>query len=212
MLISSACIKGYRNLKEVNLELNRLAIFIGENNSGKSNILRALTLPFLNNEIGAINKNLGWDDINGELKNEYFDFLKTNIDTIKQKELNIEDFEIIIPYVSVKVSFQPKDADEFYVRKWNNSLEEDKSLYQIEYKYSVENPKQLLEHLENILNGKTESDVENLKLNLLPIEMYKYKIIVPATNAQVGFTDLINFKYNSLTAEKDDFSRARWLH
>src|SRR5690606_21804045 len=56
------------------------------------------------------------------------------------------------------------------------------------------------------LNGKAENDVENLKLNLLPIEMYKYKIMVPATNEQVGFTDLINFKYDSLAAERDDFS------
>lgn len=206
MLISSACIKGYRNLKEVNLKLNRLVIFIGENNSGKSNLLKAMTLPFLNNEIGNVNKNLGWDDINNELKKAYFDFIKTNLESIKQNELELINFESIIPFVSVKVSFEPKGADEFYVRKWNNSLEGAKALYQIEYKYSVDNPKQLLEHIINILADKTEDDVDKLQLNLLPIEMFKYVIVVPITNEQVSFTDLTNFKYNSLAAERDDFS------
>ncbi|MGT4651179.1 ATP-dependent nuclease [Bacillus cereus] len=206
MLISSACIKGYRNLKEIDLKLNRLVIFIGENNSGKSNLLKAMTLPFLNNEIGNVNKNLGWDDINNELKKKYFDFVKSNLEKIKQKELEIKDFESIIPFVSVKVTFEPKGADEFYVRKWNNSLEDGKSLYQIEYKYFVESPKQLLEHITNILADKTQNDVDKMKLNLLPIEMFKYVIVVPITNEQVGFTDLTNFKYNSLAAERDDFS------
>ena len=108
MLISSACIKGYRNLKSVDLELNRLVIFIGENNCGKSNLLRAITLPFLNNEIGNVSKNLGWHDINNELKNTYFNFIKSNLEKIKHLEIDIKEFESIIPSVSVMVAFEPK--------------------------------------------------------------------------------------------------------
>ncbi|MFK5710237.1 AAA family ATPase [Lysinibacillus boronitolerans] len=63
MRISKLLIHGYKNIKDVCLELNRLVIFIGENNSGKSNLLRATTLPLVNNEIGAVNKNLSWQDI-----------------------------------------------------------------------------------------------------------------------------------------------------
>ncbi|MGF9975495.1 ATP-dependent nuclease [Viridibacillus arvi] len=206
MLISSACIKGYRNLKEVNLKLNRLVIFIGENNSGKSNILKAMTLPFLNNEIGSTNKNLGWDDINNEVKRDYFEFIKLNIEKIINDEIEIDDFEKIVPYVSVKVTFTSKGSDEFYVRKWNNSLEGPKGLYQIEYRYMVENVKQLLDHVKSILVGKSQEDIEKMKLNLLPIEMYKYSVTIPLTNEQVAFTDLSNFKYDSLAAERDDFS------
>ena len=36
------------------------------------------------------------------------------------------------------------------------------------------------------------------KMNLLPIELYKYSIIVPSTGEQVTFNELVNFKYNSL--------------
>ena len=206
MLITSAYIKGYRNLKDVNLKLNRLAIFIGENNSGKSNILRAMTLPFLNNEVGSINKNLGWDDINNELKKEYFEFIKVNISKIINGEIETDEFQKVVPYVSVKVTFTPKGSDEFYVRKWNNSLEDTAGLYQVEYRYVVENTKQLLEHVKNILDEKSQNDIDKMKLNLLPIEMYKYSVIVPITNEQVAFTDLSSFKYDSLAAERDDFS------
>ncbi|WP_354680204.1 AAA family ATPase [Macrococcoides caseolyticum] len=206
MLISRACIKGYRNLKEVNLKLNRLVIFIGENNSGKSNILKAMTLPFLNNEIGNINKNLGWDDINNELKKNYFEFIKLNIEKIINNQIEVDDFQKVVPSVFVKVTFTPKGSDEFYVRKWNNSLEDSEGLYQIEYRYIIENIKQLLDHVKIILVGKSQDDIEKMKLNLLPIEMYKYSLVIPKTNEQVAFTDLSNFKYDSLAAERDDFS------
>ncbi|UOR10984.1 ATP-dependent nuclease [Halobacillus amylolyticus] len=43
-------------------------------------------------------------------------------------------------------------------------------------------------------------------MNLLPIEFYKYQIIIPTTNEKVSFTELSYFKYNSLAAERDDFS------
>lgn len=121
-------------------------------------------------------------------------------------EIDIKEFESIIPSVSVMVAFEPRGADEYYVRKWNNSLDDEKPLYQIEYRYVVENPNQLLEHISRILTDKCEGDVENMKLNLLPIEMFKYSIVVPSTNEQVAFNDLISFKYDSLAAERDDFS------
>jgi putative ATP-dependent endonuclease of the OLD family len=207
MLISSACIKGYRNLRNIDdLKLNRLVIFIGENNSGKSNLLKAITLPFLNNEIGNVSKNLGWHDINNDSKNAYFDFIKTNLEKMKNSELDIKDFVSIIPSVSVMVTFEPEGVDEYYVRKWNNSLDDENPLYQIEYRYLVGNPNQLLEHVTKILADKCEEDIENMKLNLLPIEMFKYLIVNPTTNEQVAFNDLTSFKYNSLAAERDDFS------
>ncbi|UAS27203.1 AAA family ATPase [Staphylococcus pseudintermedius] len=207
MLISKAFIKGYRNLKEIELELNRMVIFIGENNSGKSNILKAITLPFLNNEIGSVNKNLRWDDINNELKEVYFEFIKSNIEKIMNDQIEISEFQEVVPTVLVRVTFTPKGSDEFFVRKWNNSLDDIEGLYQIEYRYIIENTKQLLEHLKIILDGKTQDDIDKMKLNLLPIEMYRYSVVIPKTNEQVAFTDLSNFKYDSLAAERDDFSQ-----
>lgn len=160
----------------------------------------------MNNEIGNINKNLGWDDINNELKKNYFEFIKLNIEKIINNQIEVDDFQKVVPSVFVKVTFTPKGSDEFYVRKWNNSLEDSEGLYQIEYRYIIENIKQLLDHVKIILVGKSQDDIEKMKLNLLPIEMYKYSLVIPKTNEQVAFTDLSNFKYDSLAAERDDFS------
>ncbi|MGS4992809.1 ATP-dependent nuclease [Bacillus cereus] len=206
MIISKAHVYGYRNLKDIEIELNRLVIFIGENNSGKSNLLRAITLPFLNDEMGSVSKILGWHDINNDLKKEYFEFIVDNFERIKESGVEVEEFTNFIPFVTVNVTFKPNGADEYYVRKWNNSIDEEEPLYQIEYRYYVENPNQLLEHVMKILSDKSKDAIENIKMNLLPIEMYKHSVVIPSTNEQVTFNDLISFKYNSLAAERDDFS------
>ncbi|MDF2083780.1 AAA family ATPase [Bacillus pseudomycoides] len=206
MIISKAHVYGYRNLKDIEIELNRLVIFIGENNSGKSNLLRAITLPFLNDEMGSVSKVLGWHDINNDLKKEYFEFIIENFERIKESGVEVKEFTSFIPFVTVNVTFKPNGADEYYVRKWNNSIDEEEPQYQIEYRYYVENPNQLLEHVIKILSDKSKDAIENIKMNLLPIEMYKYSVVIPSTNEQVTFNDLISFKYNSLAAERDDFS------
>jgi putative ATP-dependent endonuclease of the OLD family len=206
LIISKVHIQGFRNLKEIDIELNRLVILIGENNGGKSNLLKAITLPFINDEIGNVNKNLGWHDINNELKQKYFDYIKKNISRLKNFKVELEEFLEHIPFVKVNVTFQPDGTDEYYVRKWITSLEGQETEFSIEYRFNIENPKDLLDHVTKIISDKDEDDIDNLKMNLLPIEMYKYSIVVPTTNEPVSFTDLINFKYNSLAAERDDFS------
>ncbi|WP_333880478.1 ATP-dependent nuclease [Lysinibacillus capsici] len=205
MLISKASIYGYRNFKQIDLSFNRLVIFIGENNSGKSNLLRAITLPFVNNEIGSVNKNLGWHEINNDLKRNYFDFIEANLDRIKSADLSLEEFQEQIPYVSVKVAFTPEGADEYFVHKWISSIN-DEILYEIEYHFNVANPAELLQHITQILLDKTATEIKNIQINLLPIEMYQYSINIPSIQEPVAFNDLINFKYNSLSAERDDFS------
>ncbi len=43
--ISRLIIKNYRNLKEIDIHLSDTVALIGENNSGKSNLLLAVTKP-----------------------------------------------------------------------------------------------------------------------------------------------------------------------
>lgn len=50
MKISRLIVKNYRNLRDIDICLGESVILIGENNSGKSNLLRAVTLPFLTDE------------------------------------------------------------------------------------------------------------------------------------------------------------------
>ncbi|MDY8164016.1 ATP-dependent nuclease [Bacillus thuringiensis] len=204
MKISQIQIKNYRNLDDINIKVNRLVIFIGENNSGKSNLLKAITLPFVNDEIGSVNKNLGWQDIGNSAKAKYFNFLQENLDSIKNGDISLESFIEALPVIKVEVTFEPEDADEYYVHKWINSIDGTSPHYAISYQFCVENPKDLLTHVSKILSDTDE--IENIKMNLLPIEMFKYTIVVPFTKEQVAFNDLTKFKYNALAAERDEFS------
>lgn len=204
MIISKVHIQNYKNLRDVNIEFNRLIIFIGENNSGKSNLLKAITLPFLHDEIGSLNKNLGWHDINNSAKVRYFKYIMENIEDIRKGNVDFQSFIDVIPVVKVEVSFEPDGADEYYIHKWVNSIDEEKPHYAIRYQFFIDNPNELLVHIGKVLQD-TDS-IDNIKMNLLPIELYKYSIIIPSTGEQVAYSDLTNFKYNSLAAERDDFS------
>lgn len=46
MKISRVQIKNFRNIGSIDVQLTDVVTLIGENNSGKSNFLYALTLPF----------------------------------------------------------------------------------------------------------------------------------------------------------------------
>ena len=50
MRISKIQIQNFRNIKSINVQLGDIVTLIGENNSGKSNFLYALTLPFLSDD------------------------------------------------------------------------------------------------------------------------------------------------------------------
>lgn len=166
--------------------------------------MKAVTLPFLNDEIGNLSKNLGWQDINKEAKEVYFNFIKENLQEIKSGNLDLDEFVKVLPHVLVEVTFEPDGADEFYVHKWINSLDGDKPSYAIRYQFFVKSPKELLSHITKII--KDIDIIDNVKMNLLPIEFFKYSITIPLTGEQVSYNDLINFKYNALAAERDEFS------
>jgi len=202
--ISHVHIQNYRNLEDINIELNRLVIFIGENNSGKSNLLKAITLPFLNDEIGNVSKNLDWQDINNSAKTRYFKYIQENLEDIKNGGGNLESFTEVIPMVKVEVTFKPDGPDEYYVHQWTDSIEGETPSYSISYQYRIESPSDLLTHIEKVL--KETDTIETIKMNLLPIELYKYFITVSSTGEQVAYSDLANFKYNALAAERDEFS------
>lgn len=57
MKITHVKIRNYRNLRDIDIGLAETVAIIGENNSGKSNFLKAITLPFLNMLNGYCVKN-----------------------------------------------------------------------------------------------------------------------------------------------------------
>lgn len=62
MKISRVIIENYRNLKNVDVTLGSTVTLIGENNSGKSNFMRAISIPLLSDDSGG-SKRLSWHTI-----------------------------------------------------------------------------------------------------------------------------------------------------
>ena len=50
MKITHVKVCNYRNLRNIDIGLAETVAIIGENNSGKSNFLKAITLPFLTDD------------------------------------------------------------------------------------------------------------------------------------------------------------------
>lgn len=206
MYISNVKIKNYRNLEDVNISIGKLVVLIGENNSGKSNLLRAVTLPFLNDDVGNINKTLAWEDINKKSRDKYFEFLIEHYDEISDGLMEVNEFSKKLPEVIVELELSPNPGEEYYVKNWIvKKSEEDKFTYKIRYVYKVKDASALYDHVKNILPTE-KSEINEIQMNLLPIHFFQYFIVVPETEVSVSFTDLNNFKYNSLIAERDDFS------
>lgn len=59
MIINKVQIDNYRNLKHIDIEMHNIVTLIGENNSGKSNFLRAISIPLTKDDSGLIKGFLG---------------------------------------------------------------------------------------------------------------------------------------------------------
>lgn len=210
MKISRLKIQNFRNIRNVEVQLGTVVALIGENNSGKSNFLYALTLPFLSDE-SAINKNLSWTDINAEAKADYYQFILRHKDEIIADTITLEAFASALPVVSVEVDLAPKDDEFYFVKDICYSADTPNGmLYGLKYEYKVSHPEDLLAHVRSILASEQidEESIDNVKMNLLPTSMFTYSILVPQKNSKVMHDALRRFKYTALTAERDNFSNS----
>lgn len=208
MKISRLYVKNYRNIKLIDIKLSDVVTVIGENNSGKSNLLRALTLPFLADDAGYMGKTLSWIDINNEEKQRYYDYLLENKERIVTEQISIEEFSEKLPVVIVEVTLKPEETEVYYVKDLSYAVDAEGSvLYGIRYEYKPKNVKQIYELVIEILKKEeiSKDAIEKMKMNLLPTDMYSYSITVPAKGS-VSYDVLKQFRYTSLVAERDDFS------
>lgn len=102
MKISRVIIENYRNLKNVDVTLGSTVTLIGENNSGKSNFMRAISIPLLSDDSGG-SKRLSWHDINRDAKEKYYAFLSQNKERILNGSLSVEQFLPALPEVTIKL-------------------------------------------------------------------------------------------------------------
>lgn len=209
MYISNIKILNYRNLKNVDIELAQTVTIIGSNNSGKSNLLKAITLPFLADEIAYVGKNLTWFDINSSAKNDYYQFLIDNKESILTDKITLKDFEKQIPKIKIEVNITPKKEELYYVKELGYEISEGNISYGLYYEFAPVNDLDFYKTIKSVLKSEdvNSETVNDLKLNLLPIELYKYSIGVP-NKGQISYDILKQFKYTSLMAERDEFSKS----
>ncbi|STQ48387.1 recombination protein F [Enterococcus durans] len=219
MKISNLTIKNYRNIRAIDIKLGNITAFIGNNNSGKSNILRAITLPFLSNDIGYNGKNLSWSDINNEAKEKYYDYIFSNQKAIMEETVEVDHFLQILPRVTIEVELEPTETELYFVKDLSCDISDDGNVrYGILYEFFPKNVKDVLSRIREVFTsqeiekqGKTEldiSEIESIKMNLLPIDLYTHSIKVTNKNTSIPYDVLKLFKYTSLIAERDDFSQS----
>ena len=219
MKISNLIIENYRNIEKIDIKLENITTFIGSNNSGKSNIIRAITLPFLSNDVGYNGKNLSWFDINNLAKEKFYDYILKNQKAIIDDSLNQDDFAKIIPRVTVEVTLEPKDTELYFVKDLSYEIDKsDKISYGIVYNYFPKNIKDVFARVKEILMSQeikkdsegnlNKENIETVKMNLLPIDLYTHSIKVPKRDTSISYDTLKLFKYASLIAERDEFSQS----
>lgn len=214
MRISNLVIKNYRNIQNINIAIGNSTAFIGDNNSGKSNILRALTLPFLSNDIGYNGKNLSWSDINNDAKDIYYQFIINNFQNILDGGIDVHEFENALPSVVVEVTFNPKSNELYFVKDFASKINDNgKICYGLRYEFFPKSVSKVMEkvqevlRLQEIVDGKIKN-LDSIRMNLLPTELYSHSIKVLNKEISVPYDQLKLFKYTSLVAERDDFSRS----
>ncbi len=210
MKISRLIIRNYRNLKSVDIFLGETVVLIGENNSGKSNLLRAVTLPFLTDESSFLGKNLSWIDINDEAKEEYYHYIIENQKNIIEGKINCIDFIKRMPVVMVEVQLKAHVTENYFVKDLSYSVENGELVYGLRYEYKPSKVDEIFNLIKYVLSQETldENSIKKVKMNLLPTEFYAYSITVP-DKGNVAYDTLKLYKYTALEAERDEFSRTK---
>lgn len=201
MRISRVRIDNYRNLRHVDVELGNIVALIGENNSGKSNFLSALSIPFSSDDTGTT-KRLSWFDINKDAKKQYYEFLKANRGSIIDGSLKVEAFLPLIPTVIIQLDISPETTEHYDVK--DILVDEDNWTGGILYHFFVKKPEELLNRVRNILTNEAEDD--NVQMSLLPTELYDYSITVPWKGNKIPYDILSRFRTVELPAERDNFA------
>lgn len=204
MKISRISIQNYRNIKKTTFSLSDTTIFMGENNSGKSNMLRAIALP-LYSEDNMVSKNLSWEDINFDAKSEFFSYLSNQRSAIVAGTVNKEELSSHIPVVSVELHFTANESELYYVKDIAFDISDGVITYGLLYRFCIDSVDKLLENIKSILSDESV-EIERVKRNLLPISLYTHSIIVPGKQSKVAYDTLKQFRYTLLPAERDGFS------
>ncbi|HEX2968978.1 MAG TPA: AAA family ATPase [Bacteroidales bacterium] len=110
-MINQLTIKNFKSIKDLEIQCKKLNIFIGEPNSGKSNIIEALSLRSQNAFDQNLNENVFRYKTIGDL---FYDFNINN-----PIEVNSEDRKTVLKY-SVREDGTPENQFQFFLNTSNN--------------------------------------------------------------------------------------------
>lgn len=208
--ITHVKIRNYRNLRDIDIGLAETVAIIGENNSGKSNFLKAITLPFLTDDNTHISKKLSWIDINNETKKCYYKKIILNQNKIRNDQITVEQFAEFLPTVSVEMNIQASGAEEYYVKDMSYEIEDGEIQYGIKYEFAPKNCADIFRVVKEVVSQTeiNDANLKEVKMNLLPVEYYNYSIKV-SDGSNVSYDTLRMFKYEALEAERDDISKTK---
>ena len=204
MKIIRVQIRNYRNLRGVDVPLDNLAALVGENNSGKTNFMKAMALP-LSSEDGD-GKRLTWFDINDEAKAAYYEFIEKNRGSIIDNTVDVGLFCEAVPSVEVCLDFKGNDTEGYDLKDLLVGDASGEIVARIVYRWFVKAPEELLELIGGLL--AEEPDIHKIRMSLLPMDLYRYEIVVPDKNDshRVPYEVLSRFRFVLLSAERDGFA------
>ena len=204
MKINRIKIENYRNLRNVDVPLGKLAALVGENNSGKSNFLRAISLPLSSDD--SASKSLSWHDINNDAKAEYYKFLEEQREAITDGALSAEELFKHAPIVTVTIDFEGGELDQYDLKDLLVKDETEELVARIQYSWRVADPQKLLEHVRDLLS--IDGDVQAVRMGLLPMNFYRHELKVPdgVGGGKVSYDTLTRFRHVMLPAERDNFA------
>lgn len=213
MQISKVKIKNYKILENVEIELSKLSVIIGSNNSGKTTFLEALTLPFSANEIASRSKRMGLTDFSKKCIDSYLKFINDNKTKIIENNDGVfEKFIDFLPYIEVSIEFIYKEDEYFLLTDILSEVDVDSEdfIVSITYNFSVKNPEKAYQNVRSILNNQLLSE-ENSELstfvnNLLPMDLFDYSIYITNRNKSIPYELYKNLKYDFISTNRDEFS------
>ena len=201
MRICKVSIENYRNIKKVDVELGSIVTLIGENNSGKSNFLRAIALP-LTFDDSNFGKRLTWYDINKEAKDQYYKYIIDHRESIVNGTMDVKEFVCHVPIVQIILYFQPKKSEHYDVK--DILVDKENWIGGIKYRFYLKKPEELLKRVSSVLN--CHNNDTSIQMSLLPMELFDYSLTVPGKENKVPFDTISRFRSVVLPAERDSFA------
>lgn len=194
MYINKLQIKNYRNLHDFSIQLKPKTLIIGENNVGKTSLLKALSL-LLNNEIGGIRSRV--------LRIEDFSFDVLHSFKCSVSNVDIDPSEVVFPQIEIIATFTDfiDEEEKTIVSEWHSNEAHTEAQLCFTFGCSLRNRVEWVKNIRDSLKFVEEKD-RRLEQIQFPINEYESSIV-----AGIGRIKPENFQLRALKIDLLDALR-----